>query len=294
MNAFCLSDATLYKKFSRFMQISAVLAIGLLLCIVLLDSSQPAKQAVLLDRYALEIKALEKQKHELELALTKGSGRPTRISLGANPSPSGAVVASLKQPSATTEGLPLVSAPASSSFASSIDAYVHNLEHELVPPPAAALPAAKTLSAGGLDGGKSVSSKIHELRLVKEQLERELDSAAHGTPSSSPARTPSSEDAASTFAATTAAEAAAADSAAAMRRRRQRQRASAAELLRQKAALERRLAAYSKEKDPVVQGVLAKYRTQQAGLLARVRESVENVLGSLGAAMTPHQRERQL
>ncbi len=188
----------------------------------------------------MEIKALEKEKHELELGLTKGSGPATKASL-ANP-PSGVVVTSLKQP--TSEGLPLAPAPASSSFASSIDAYVHNLEHELVPSPAAALPAAEALSAASVSGAKSVSSKIHELRLVKEQLERELDSVAHGTHSTSPASTPSSEDAASAFAATTAAEAAAA----AARRRRQRQRASAAELLRQKAALERRLAAYSKEK----------------------------------------------
>jgi hypothetical protein len=160
------------------------------------------------------------------------------------------VLHSLKQPTATANVKP-VSAPSSSSFASSIDAYVHNLEHELVPPPHAA--AAVSLPAAidaGVGGGKSVSSKIRELRMVKEQLEKELNSVAHGSLPASPARAPPREEAASAFAAAaaaTAAQAAAADAAAAAARQRRRRRASAAELLRQKAALERRLAAYSKE-----------------------------------------------
>ena len=138
-----------------------------------------------------------------------------------------------------------MSQPAASSFASSIDAYVHSLEHALVPPPAApsSPPPAAALPAGAKLS--SVPNKIRQLRLVKQQLEKELDSVARGTLASLGSAADSSE---ATRFAQAAAAAAAAEAALAERHRQRRRRPSSAQLLREKAALQRRLEAYRREK----------------------------------------------
>eukprot|EP00291_Cryptomonas_curvata_P025145 CAMPEP_0172159544 /NCGR_PEP_ID=MMETSP1050-20130122/5031_1 /TAXON_ID=233186 /ORGANISM="Cryptomonas curvata, Strain CCAP979/52" /LENGTH=176 /DNA_ID=CAMNT_0012829147 /DNA_START=267 /DNA_END=794 /DNA_ORIENTATION=- len=58
-------------------------------------------------------------------------------------------------------------------------------------------------------------------------------------------------------------------------------------LLRKQDALQEKIDEYDQQDDPVVQSVMAEHFTKNPGLLGRVHESTQNVLGSLAAASSP-------
>jgi hypothetical protein len=194
-------------------------------------------------RYAQEIKALEKEKHDLEASLSKGHvSMPKK-----DREPSAAAQVRAAPSEEPVRNLAAVKEPADSSFDSSIDAYVHSLEHALVPSaPAPQHPPTITTVPQDNAGGP-LSNKIQQLQLVKQQLEKELHSVARGTLASHGSSAEISSSEAASFAAAAAA-AASAEAAVAVRRRQRRRRPSPADLLREKSALQRRLEAYRRER----------------------------------------------